>query len=101
MRGGGVNPGLLGIDGTLSEDVVRQAMMRINETQGLEWLTQQVVSSIAPELKLPWILDIDVTFKPLYAHQQCADWGRCKVCSVIVFFANWLPLPGAAERRRV
>ena len=62
MRGDRVNPGLLGIDGTLSEDVVRQAMMRINETQGLEWLTQQVVSSIAPELKLPWILDIDVTF---------------------------------------
>ena len=74
MRGDRVNPGLLGIDGTLSEDVVRQAMMRINETQGLEWLTQQVVSSIAPELKLPWILDIDVTFKPPYAHQQGADW---------------------------
>jgi len=38
----------------------------INETQGLEWLNQQVVSSIAPALKLPWILDIDATVKPLY-----------------------------------
>jgi hypothetical protein len=42
MRGDRVNPGLLGIDGTLSEDVVRQAMMRINETQGLEWLNKEV-----------------------------------------------------------
>ena len=44
MRGDGVNLGLLAIDGTVSEDVVRQAMMRINQTQGLEWLNQQVVS---------------------------------------------------------
>jgi len=75
VRGDGVNPGLLGIGGTVSEDVVRQAMMRINETQGLEWLNQQVVSSIAPALKLPWILDIDVTVKPLYGHQQGAELG--------------------------
>ena len=75
VRGDGVNPGLLGIDGTVSEDVVRQAMMRISETQGLEWLNQQVVWSIAPALKLPWILDIDVTVKPLYGHQQGAELG--------------------------
>jgi hypothetical protein len=48
VRGYGLNPGLLFIDGTVSEDVVRQAMMRITETQGLEWLNQQVVWSIAP-----------------------------------------------------
>jgi hypothetical protein len=44
VRGDGVNPRLLSIDGTVSEDVVREAMMCINKTQGLEWLNQQVVS---------------------------------------------------------
>ncbi len=32
------------------------------------------------------------------SHPELLDWRRCKVCSVIGFFANWLPLPGAAER---
>ena len=38
-------------------------------------MNQQVVWSIAPALKLPWILDIDVTVKPLYGHQQGAELG--------------------------
>lgn len=53
VRGGGVNPRLLGIYGTVSEDVVCQAMMRIDEKQGLEWLNQQAVPSRAPALKWP------------------------------------------------
>jgi hypothetical protein len=66
VRGGSVNPGMLGIDRAVREGVVRQAMMRMNETQGLEWLNQQVVPSIAHALMLPWISDINVTVKPLY-----------------------------------
>jgi len=38
VRGDGINPGLLGIGGTVSEDAVRLAMGRIGETQGLDWL---------------------------------------------------------------
>jgi hypothetical protein len=58
VRGDGVNPGLLGMDKTVSEDVVRLAMARIDERAGLDWLCGQIVGSIAPALSLPWILDI-------------------------------------------
>jgi Transposase DDE domain group 1 len=75
VRGDGINPGLLGIGGTVSEDAVRMAMGRIEEKEGLDWLSEQMLGSIAPVLVLPWILDIDVTVKPLYGHQQGAQIG--------------------------
>ena len=75
VRGDGINPGLLGIGGTVSEDAVRLAMGRIEEKKGLEWISGQVIESIAPVLGLPWILDVDVTVKPLYGHQQGAQIG--------------------------
>ena len=75
IRGDGVNPGLLGMKGTVSEDAVRMAMRRISGTDGLNWLSSQTLSSIAPALGLPWILDIDVTVKPLYGRQEGAAIG--------------------------
>jgi hypothetical protein len=75
LRGDGINPGLLGMSGTVSEDAVRLAMTRIEENAGLDWLSTQILSSISPALGLPWILDIDVTVKPLYGHQQGAEIG--------------------------
>jgi hypothetical protein len=39
VRGDGVNPWMLGISGTVSEDTVRLAMYRIKEEAGLDWLT--------------------------------------------------------------
>lgn len=75
IRGDGVNPGLLGMRGTVSEDAVRMAMRRMDETSGLDWLSSQISSSIAPALGLPWILDIDVTVKPLYGRQEGAAIG--------------------------
>jgi len=75
LRGDGINPGLLGMRGTVSEDAVRLAMYRIKETAGLDWLSTQILGSISPALGLPWILDIDVTVKPLYGHQQGAEIG--------------------------
>jgi hypothetical protein len=75
VRGDGVNPGLLGMDGTVSEDVVRLAMYRIPETKGLDWLSSQILGTISPALGLPWILDIDVTVKPLYGRQEGAEIG--------------------------
>ena len=75
LRGDGINPGLLGMRGTVSEDAVRLAMGRINEAVGLDWLSTQILGSISPALGLPWILDIDVTVKPLYGHQQGAEIG--------------------------
>lgn len=75
VRGDGVNPPLLGMEHTISEDAVRAAMKRIGETQGLDWLGAQIRDSIAPVLGLPWIMDIDTTVKPLYGHQQGAQIG--------------------------
>jgi hypothetical protein len=75
VRGDGINPGLLGMRSTVSEDSVRLAMYRIEEKAGLDWLSTQILGSISPALGLPWILDIDVTVKPLYGHQQGAEIG--------------------------
>jgi len=75
VRGDGVNPGLLGMSGTVSEDTVRGAMYRIKEEAGLDWLSTEILGSISPALGLPWILDIDVTVKPLYGHQEGAEIG--------------------------
>lgn len=75
VRGDGVNPYLLGMECTVSEDTVRAALKRINESDGLRWLRREVLDTIAPVLELPWILDIDTTVKPLYGHQQGAEIG--------------------------
>ncbi len=73
VRGDGINPPLLGMDRTVSEDTVRGAMKRINEDVGLSWLRREIRECISPALELPWILDIDTTIKPLYGHQQGAE----------------------------
>ena len=75
VRGDRVNPALLGMDGTVSEDAVRAALKRMEEARSLEWLQGQILQSIAPVLGLPWILDIDTTVKPLHGHQQGAQIG--------------------------
>lgn len=75
VRGDGVNPGLLGMSGTVSEDAVRLSMYRIDETRGLDWVSTQILDSIPPVPGLPWIMDIDVTVKPLYGHQEGAEIG--------------------------
>jgi len=75
VRGDGVNPGLLGMDAAVSEDAVRLAMYRIPETAGLDWISSQILDTISPALGLPWILDMDVTVKPLYGRQEGAATG--------------------------
>lgn len=75
VRGDGINPSLLGMSNTVSEDTVRAAMKRIPEADGLEWLRKELLDCIAPVLVLPWILDIDTTIKCLYGHQEGAQIG--------------------------
>lgn len=75
IRGDSVNPPLLGMSQTVSEDTVRRGMKRIPEDAGLRWLRGHVLDCIAPALELPWILDIDTTVKALYGHQQGAEIG--------------------------
>jgi len=73
IRGDGVNPDLLGMGKTVSEDVVRRALKKMDEPTALHWLETQNREAITPILFLPWILDIDNTVKPLYGHQQGAE----------------------------
>lgn len=75
VRGDGVNPGLLGMGRTVSEDVVRRALKKMDEAAALAWLEKQNREAITPILFLPWILDIDNTVKPLYGHQEGAEIG--------------------------
>ena len=75
VRGDTINPSLLGMDHTVSEDSVRGAMKRIPEEAGLAWLRGEILDSISPALGLAWILDIDTTIKTLYGHQQGAERG--------------------------
>ena len=76
VRGDRLNPPLLNMSGTVSEDVVRRAMSRIEESAGMEWLSGELRACVEPVLSQPWILDIDVTIKPIYGRQQGAELGH-------------------------
>ena len=59
----------------VSEDTVRRALAAIDEEQGLKWFQEHLDASVWPLLAAPWILDVDVTVKPLYGHQEDAVLG--------------------------
>ena len=50
-------------------------LKRIDESQGVSWLQTHLQQSAQPLLKTPWILDCDVTVKPLHGHQEAAEKG--------------------------
>lgn len=75
VRGDGVNPPLLGMSKTVSEDTVRRGIGRIDETKGERWLRREIIESVSPALEIPWILDIDTTVKTLFGHQEGAEIG--------------------------
>jgi hypothetical protein len=75
VRGDMLNPGLLGMSRTVSEDVVRAAMKRMDEAEGLGWLSGELRACVEPVLSQPWILDIDVTVKSIYGRQEGAELG--------------------------
>lgn len=75
MRCDGVNPGLLGMSGVVAEDTLRRALKAIDESAGSEWLKRHIGCTVLGLLDCPWILDVDVTIKPLYGKQQGAVLG--------------------------
>jgi hypothetical protein len=75
IRADGVAPSLLGMERVVSEDTVRHALAVIGEEQGRQWLQEHLDASVWPLLAAPWILDVDVTIKPLYGHQEHAVLG--------------------------
>jgi hypothetical protein len=67
-----VNPPLLGMRRTVSEDAVRRGLDKIDEEAGATWVQGHLDYTTGPLLSEPWILDVDTTVKPLYGHQEGA-----------------------------
>lgn len=75
IRGDGVNPGLLGMSGVVAEDTLRRGLKAIEEEAGVEWLMKHIGRTAVGLLCAPWVMDVDVTVKPLYGKQQGAVVG--------------------------
>jgi hypothetical protein len=75
LRADGVTPSLLGMTRTVSEDTVRRALSALDAGDGVTWLQTHLDDSVRPLLQAPWILDVDVTIKPLYGQQEGAVVG--------------------------
>src|SRR5262245_60239731 len=75
IRADGVNPRLLGMKGVVAEDTVRRALKAIDETLGRGWRSRHLGRTVLGLLEAPWILDVDVTIKPVYGKQQGAVLG--------------------------
>jgi hypothetical protein len=59
----------------VSEDALRRALAKIDETAGVQWLQTHLDYCVGPLLDEPWVLDVDATIKPLYGHQEGAVVG--------------------------
>lgn len=70
IRFDGVMPDLLGMHRVVAEDTVRRFLKAIDEPAGLDWLQSHLDAYVHPLLSVLWILDVDVTVKPLYGHQE-------------------------------
>jgi hypothetical protein len=72
LRADGVSARMLGMDAVVSEDTVRRALSAMEQAAGVNWLQEHLDASALPLLAAPWILDTDVTVKPLYGKQEGA-----------------------------
>lgn len=75
LRNDKVNPVGLGMSRVCSEDSVRRAFEDEDPQELEQWQTKALEDSYKPALKHPWILDIDVTVKPIYGNQEGAQVG--------------------------
>jgi hypothetical protein len=70
-----VNSRLLGMRKVVSDDSARRGLKKIDEADGVDWLQTHLQRCYEPLLTQDWILDADVTVKPLYGHQEGAEKG--------------------------
>jgi hypothetical protein len=75
LMGDIVNTQMLGMSKVVSDDSARRALKKMDEEEGIDWLQNHLQRSYEPLLTQPWILDSDVTVKPLYGHQEGAEVG--------------------------
>ena len=67
--------GLMGVEALVSEDSVRHALYRLDPLAAERWLRAQFDAVVENLLEQPWVLDTDVTVKPLYGRQEEAELG--------------------------
>lgn len=74
-----VAPTLLNMSQVVSDDTVRRALQRMIDeavagaepaAAALVWARRHLRSVLMPLIEKPWILDIDVTVKPVYGYQE-------------------------------
>jgi len=75
VRGDAVAAQALGMSGIVSEDSVRRALKAMPQEASEAWMTSALMDSVRAALDRAWVLDLDVTIKPLYGHQQGAERG--------------------------
>ncbi len=75
LRGDTVNTQLLGMSKIISDSSAIRALKKMDEKKAITWLQDHLHSCYEPLLTTPWILDVDVTVKPLYGHQEGAKKG--------------------------
>ena len=83
LSGGRVDADLLGMKKIPCEDSIRGAMWKLvtqaqaaqDKSAALLWLKQSFDRLCSGALKMPWVLDVDVTVKPLYGKQEGAVLG--------------------------
>ena len=75
LRADGVLPELLGMNRIVSEDTVWRGLKAIEDQPGHAWCGKHLDASVWPLLSAPWIMDVDVTVKPLFGHQEGAEIG--------------------------
>ena len=75
LRGDAVAAQALGMAKIVSEDALRRALERIDETASAAWMRPALMHSVREVLDRPWVLDIDASIKPLYGRQEGAELG--------------------------
>lgn len=75
LRGDAVAAQALGMNKVVSEDALRRALQRIDETTSAAWMRPSLRHSVREALDRPWVLDIDASIKPLYGRQEGAEIG--------------------------
>ena len=75
VRGDTVAAQALGMSKLVSEDSVRRALKAMPQHDSENWMREALMHSVRQALEQPWVMDLDVTIKPLYGHQQGAEVG--------------------------
>jgi hypothetical protein len=75
LRADTVNPQGLGMTRVCCKDSVRRAFADADPRACAAWQTGALQQIWRPALRLPWILDLDVTVKPIYGRQEGAELG--------------------------